>query len=88
MELERAFQRGFERRPRKHQVEAVAALWEAIRRGERRLLAQHAPGSGKTETIGLLAWEALRHANARMTAEERAGVGAGPPGAGAARGSP
>lgn len=27
--------------------------------GERRLLVQHAAGSGKTETIGLLAWEAL-----------------------------
>eukprot|EP00931_Biecheleriopsis_adriatica_P063421 TRINITY_DN38408_c0_g1_i2.p1 TRINITY_DN38408_c0_g1~~TRINITY_DN38408_c0_g1_i2.p1 ORF type:complete len:891 (-),score=188.14 TRINITY_DN38408_c0_g1_i2:6-2678(-) len=61
-ELEAHFKAGLHgHKPRPHQTDAVARLLQAISDGaERRWLVQHAPGSGKTETILLLAFESLR----------------------------
>ena len=64
--MEKVFKDGFQRQARKHQVSAVDQLVKSGFPTERlRFLLQHAPGSGKTETIGLLAWAALNHCDFR-----------------------
>lgn len=59
--LEHAFHQGFGRHARPHQVEAVNKLLaQGFGSAQKSFLLQHAPGSGKTEVIGLLALASLQ----------------------------
>lgn len=60
-EATHAFRVGFDRTPRDHQIDVVrTVINDVMSRGDRRVLVQHAAGSGKTESIGLLALVALQ----------------------------